>query len=85
MSYVTFTDDKAVTPSRAIVTNVVVRGSADSVVNVCDGTQPGSDPVVLPLAVKSGDTVSVSGRFAFNTGVYVDVVSGTVVGTVFYE
>lgn len=84
MSYVTFTDDKAITPSRAIVTNVVIRASADAVVNVCDGTS-NSDPAVLPLAVKSGDTVSVSGRIAFNSGVYVEVVSGTVVGTVVYE
>jgi len=84
MSYVTFSDDKAVTASRAIVTNVVIRASADSVVNVCDGTSS-SDPVVLPLAVKSGDTVSISGRVAFNSGVYVEVVSGTVVGTVIYE
>lgn len=84
MSYVAFTSDKAITPNRAIVTNVVIRGSADSVVNVCDGTS-GADPVVLPLAVKSGDTVSVSGRIAFNSGVFVDVVSGTVVGTVVYE
>lgn len=84
MSYVTFTADKAVSPSRAVVTNVIVRASSDSVVNVCDGTSA-SGAVVIPIAVKSGDTVSVSGNIAFNSGVYVDVVSGSVVGTVIYE
>lgn len=84
MSYVTFNSDKSVYPSRAIVTNVVVRASSDSVVNVCDGSD-NTGPIVLPLAIKNGDTISISGRIAFNAGVYVDVVSGSVVGTVFFE
>lgn len=84
MSYVTFTDDKSVTPNRAIVTNVIVRASADSVVNVCDGTS-NAGPIVVPVAVKSGDTFSVSGKIAFNAGVYVEVVSGNVVGTIVFE
>lgn len=83
MSYVTFNSDKLVYPSRVFVTNVVVRASSDAVVNVCDG-EDGTGPVVLPLAVKSGDTVSIAGSIAFNAGVYVDVVSGSVVGTVIF-
>jgi hypothetical protein len=83
MSYSTFTADKLVSADRVIVKSVVVRASGDAVINVCDGTS-NSGPIVLPLAVKAGDTVVVSGDFAFNYGVYVDVVSGTVTGTVLY-
>jgi hypothetical protein len=84
MSYVTFTGDKLVTSDRVIVKNIVVRASSDAVVNVCDGAT-GSGPVVLPLAVKSGESIVVSSSVAFNHGVYVDVVSGSVVGTVVFE
>lgn len=84
MSYVTFNSDKLVWEDRALVCNVVVRASSDAIVNVCDGTD-NTGPIVLPLAVKSGDTVSIAGSIAFNNGIYVDVVSGSIVGTVVFE
>lgn len=83
MSYSTFTADILVSADRVIVENVVVRASTDAVVNICDGTD-GSGPVVLPLAIKAGDTFAMYCGVAFNEGVYVDILSGNVVGTIVY-
>jgi hypothetical protein len=84
MSYSTFNADSLVATDRVIVEMVIVRASTDAVVNVCDGTSA-SAPVVLPLAVKAGETFSMYCGVAFNYGVYVDIVSGNAVGTVVYS
>lgn len=84
MSYATFSASKALSTSRVIVTQVVVRAEADAVVDLHDATDA-TGSVVIPLAIKAGQTVSISGRIAFNTGIYANVASGTVVGTVMFE
>ena len=84
MSYTTFNTDQLVWGDRAIVSSVIVRASSDAVVNLHDSTD-NSGPIVIPIAVKAGETVSISADVAFNSGVYVDVSSGSVVGTVVFE
>jgi hypothetical protein len=81
MSYITFSSDKLIRDDRCIINHVIIRASSDAVINICDGLN-NSGPIAIPLAVKAGDTVSVSGDIPFNSGVYVDVVSGAVVGSV---
>jgi hypothetical protein len=81
MSYITFSGDKLINGDRCIVKAVIVRAASDAVINVCDSTD-NSGAIAIPLAVKAGDTVAVSGDIVFNDAVYVDVVSGTVVGSI---
>jgi hypothetical protein len=84
MNYVTFTASNLARPDRVIVEGVVIAATTDAVVNIIDGLDDTGD-VVIPLAAKAGDTAGFAVSVAFNEGVYVDVVSGTVTGTVIYS
>jgi hypothetical protein len=83
MSYTTFNASKAVATNRVVVTGAVVRATTAAVVNLRDGDNTG--PVVIPIAVAANDTFTTGVSVPFNSGLYVEVVSGNVDGTVIYS
>jgi hypothetical protein len=84
MNYSVFTTSKLIREDRNIVDGVVISATTAAVVNVRDGADATGDPV-FPLVIAAGDTLVVGIKAAFNAGIYVEVVSGTVAGTVFYS
>lgn len=85
MQYVNFNASKIIRFDGAVVHGYVVTATVAAVVNIIDGTSA-SGTVVMPLAIPVNTTVSLNGfGIPFDTGVYVQVVSGTVTGSVFVE
>lgn len=85
MQYVTFTADKIIRSSPVLVKGFSIGAAAASVVKIYDGTSA-SGPLVFSLEIPQNETsMFYSDGIAFNTGVYVDVVSGSVIGSVFVE
>lgn len=85
MQYVVFTADKLVRNSAALVKGFSIGASAASVVNIYDGTSS-SGVLVFNLEIPQNETsLFFADGIPFNSGVYVDVVSGSVKGSVFVE
>jgi len=85
MQYVTFTGDKVIRGSAALVKGFSIGAAAASVVNIYDGTSA-SGTLVFNLEIPQNETsMFYSDGVPFNAGVYVDVVSGSVIGSVFVE
>ena len=85
MQYVAFTADKLIRSSAALVKGFSIGASAASVVNIYDGTSS-SGTLVFNIEIPQNETAmfSIDG-VPCNSGVYVDVVSGSVKGSVFVE
>jgi hypothetical protein len=84
MSYVTFDGSKLVSSDRKLVSSVVVRATTDTILDIIDGVD-GSGQNIIPVGVKAGETFAMSGRIAFNSGVYVNAVSGTFKASIAFE
>lgn len=85
MQYVSFTSDKVIRNNAALVKGFSIGASSASVVNIYDGLSA-SGTIVFNLQIPQNETsMFYSDGIAFNTGVFVDVVSGSVVGSVFVE
>lgn len=85
MQYVTFTADKIVRNSATLVKGFSIGASSASVVNIYDGTSS-SGALVFNLEIPQHETsMFYSDGIPFNSGVFIDVVSGSVIGSVFVE
>ncbi len=87
MQYSTFTSDKLINGSRATVLgwSISNNGGGANVVHVHDGID-GSGPIVFRVTMSAGDSKTFASLpVPFNTGIYVDVSSGSAIGTIFFE
>ncbi len=85
MQYIIFTSDKLIRNSAALVKGFSIGASAASVVNIYDGSDS-SGNLVFNLEIPQNETsMFYSDGIPFNSGVYVDVVSGSIKGSVFVE
>lgn len=85
MQYVVFTADKLIRSFPAKIKGFSIGASAASVVNIYDGTS-NSGVLVFNLEIPQNETLMFSNEgVLFSAGVYVDVVSGSVKGSVFVE
>lgn len=85
MQYVVFTADKLIRSFPAKITGFSIGASAASVVNIHDGTS-NSGALVFNLEIPQNETLMFANEGVLcNTGIYVDVVSGSVKGSVFVE
>jgi hypothetical protein len=85
MQYVTFTADKLVRSFPAKVRGFSIGASAASVVNIYDGTSS-SGTLVFNIEIPQNETAMFANEgILFSSGIYIDVVSGSVKGSVFVE
>jgi hypothetical protein len=85
MQYVAFTADKLIRSFPAKIRGFSIGASAASVVNIYDGTS-NSGTIVFNLEIPQNETVMFANEgILCSAGVYVDVVSGSVKGSVFVE
>jgi hypothetical protein len=85
MQYVAFTADKLIRSIPSKIKGFSIGAAAASVVNIYDGTSS-SGTIVFNLEIPQNETVMFSNEGVLcNVGIYVDVVSGSVKGSVFVE
>ena len=85
MQYVTFTADKLVRSFPAKIRGFSIGASAASVVNIYDGTSS-SGTLVFNIEIPQTETAMFANEgILFSAGIYIDVVSGSVKGSVFVE
>lgn len=85
MQYVTFTADKLVRSFPAKIRGFSIGASAASVVNIYDGTSS-SGTLVFNIEIPQNETAMFANEgILFSAGIYIDVVSGSVKGSVFVE
>ena len=85
MQYVAFTADKLIRSIPSKIKGFSIGASAASVVNIYDGTSS-SGTIVFNVEIPQNETAMFSNEgILCNTGIYVDVVSGSVKGSVFVE
>ena len=85
MQYVTFTADKLVRSFPAKIKGFSIGASAASVVNIYDGTSS-SGTLVFNIEIPQNETAMFANEgILFSAGIYIDVVSGSVKGSVFVE
>lgn len=85
MQYVNFTADKLVRSFPAKIRGFSIGASAASVVNIYDGTSS-SGTLVFNIEIPQNETAMFANEgILFSAGIYIDVVSGSVKGSVFVE
>jgi hypothetical protein len=87
MQYTTFTSGNTViSAQRAVVHGFAIRATATAVIHIHDNAT-GSGTAVIKIAAPTTDTVlyDSSKGIPFNNGIYVEVVSGTATGSIFWE
>jgi len=87
MQYTSFTNaDTLVSGGRAIVHGFAIRASAGAVVNIHDSSDTSGVPVfTLAIATGATELYDSAKGVPFNAGIYIKVLSGTAVGTIFWE
>ena len=85
MQYIDFTADKLIRSIPAKITGFSIGASAAAVVNIYDGTS-NSGTIVFNVRIPINETVMFANEGVLcNSGIYIDVVSGSVIGSVFVE
>lgn len=85
MQYVAFTTDTLARNNSARVYGYVIAATTEAVVNIIDGVDD-QGVIVMQVNVGENATATFAGLgIPFDEGVYVEVVSGSVVGSVFVE
>ena len=86
MQYKTFTDDTLIVDERAIVMGYHVAGAANNTtINIIDGTDA-TGTVVFHIHLSEKENQSIPWiPIPFNNGIYINVVSGSALGSVFFE
>jgi len=87
MQYKIFpTGSTIINSERAIVHGFNIRATATAVVNVYDNIAATGDPV-FKINVSTTESVSYDSfkGIPFNTGIFVEVASGTATGSIFFE
>ena len=83
MQYVLVTGSKEIRGHRAELKGWAIRATSAAVVNIRDGGASGN--IVVPLNIANGVSTHEKTDIFFDNDIYVEVVSGTIVGSVFVE
>ena len=87
MQYSTFTTTKLIRNSRATVLGWCIsnNGGGANVIHIHDSID-GTGEIVFRVTMAAGETKTFASLpVPFNNGVYVELVSGSVIGTIFVE
>ena len=85
MQYVNFSADKLIRSIPSKITGFSIGASAAAVVNIYDGTS-NAGTIVFNVRIPINETVMFANEGVLcSGGIYVDVVSGSVIGSVFVE
>lgn len=85
MQYVEVTGSGIVKSSRALFQGFALRATVAAVVNIYDGTD-NTGTLVIPIDLDANQSgISHFDGMPFNNGIYVEVASGTIEGTVWVE
>lgn len=79
------TDDVSITAGRSLLYGFSIHANSNSRVNIRNGGASGS--IIFPIYIPSGSTsqFSIDGGLVMEEGIYFDVVSGNVTGSIWTD